>query len=184
MAKPLRIGSMIETDKPLPTTVGAMLQRYHDAGLDHAFASQIFGPDALTLLAVAGSQVPGIGLGTGVVPVYPRHPMMLAQQALTVQMATGNRLLLGIGLSHQVVVEGMWGMSFDRPAAYMREYLAALMPLLRGETVRCEGERVTTNAFAPLDIADVERARPCWWPPWPTPCSSWPAGSPTAPSPG
>jgi 5,10-methylenetetrahydromethanopterin reductase len=155
MAKPLRIGSMLETDKPLPDVV-AVLERYREAGLDHAFASQIFGPDALTLLAVAGSQVPGIGLGTGVVPVYPRHPMMLAQQALTVQMATDNRLLLGIGLSHQVVVENMWGMSFERPAAYMREYLTALMPLLRGETVRCEGERVTTNAFAPLDIANVE----------------------------
>ncbi len=155
MAKPLRIGSMIETDKPLADVV-ALLQRYREAGLDHAFASQIFGPDALTLLAVAGSQVPGIGLGTGVVPVYPRHPMMLAQQALTVQMATDNRLLLGIGLSHQVVVENMWGMSYERPAAYMREYLMALMPLLRGETVRCEGERVTTNAFAPLDIANVE----------------------------
>ncbi|MFZ0249220.1 MAG: TIGR03564 family F420-dependent LLM class oxidoreductase [Acidimicrobiales bacterium] len=155
MAKPLRIGSMVETDKPLSDTV-AQLQLYQEAGLDNAFASQIFGPDALTLLAVAGSQVPGIDLGTGVVPVYPRHPMMLAQQALTVQLATGNRLLLGIGLSHQVVVEGMWGMSFERPAAYMKEYLAALMPLLHGETVRMEGERLTTNAFAPLDITGVE----------------------------
>jgi 5,10-methylenetetrahydromethanopterin reductase len=155
MAKPLRIGSMVETDKPLSDTV-ALLRSYHEAGLDHAFASQIFGPDALTLLAVAGSQVPGIHLGTGVVPVYPRHPMMLAQQALTVQLATGNRLLLGIGLSHQIVVEGMWGMSFERPAAYMKEYLASLMPLLHGETVRVEGERVTTNAFAPLDITGVE----------------------------
>jgi F420-dependent oxidoreductase-like protein len=155
MAKPLRIGSMIEVDKPLPDIV-ALLQRYREAGLDHAFASQIFGPDALTLLAVAGSQVPDIGLGTGVVPVYPRHPMMLAQQALTVQAATGNRLLLGIGLSHQVVVEGMWGLSYERPAAYMREYLGSLMPLLHGETVRCEGERVTTNAFAPIEIMGVE----------------------------
>jgi F420-dependent oxidoreductase-like protein len=155
MAGPLRIGSMIDVDKPLSETV-ADLQRYRDAGLDHAFASQIFGPDALTLLAVAGSQVPGIGLGTGVVPVYPRHPMMLAQQALTVQAATGNRLLLGIGLSHQVVVEGMWGMSYDRPAAYMREYLMSLMPLLHGETVRWEGERVTTNAFAPVAVAGAE----------------------------
>jgi F420-dependent oxidoreductase-like protein len=155
MTKPLRIGSMIEVDKPLSDVV-ALLRRYREAGLDHAFAAQIFGPDALTLLAVAGSQVPGIGLGTGVVPVYPRHPMMLAQQALTVQAATGNRLLLGIGLSHQVVVEGMWGLSFDRPATYMKEYLAALMPLLHGEAVRSTGERVTTNAFAPLDIADVE----------------------------
>jgi 5,10-methylenetetrahydromethanopterin reductase len=155
MAKPLRIGSMLETDQPLADTV-AVLKRYREAGFDHAFASQIFGPDALTLLAVAGAQVPGIGLGTGVVPVYPRHPMMLAQQALTVQLATDNRLLLGIGLSHQVVVENMWGMSFERPAAYMREYLAALMPLLHGEAVHCDGERVTTHAFTPLDIADVE----------------------------
>jgi 5,10-methylenetetrahydromethanopterin reductase len=155
MAKPLRIGSMLETDKPLADIV-AVLERSREAGLDHAFASQIFGPDALTLLAVAGAQVPGIGLGTGVVPVYPRHPMMLAQQALTVQMATDNRLLLGIGLSHQVVVENMWGMSFERPAAYMREYLTALMPLLHGEAVHSDGERVTTHAFTPLEIAHVE----------------------------
>src|ERR1700727_3154415 len=122
MAKPLRIGSMLETDKPLPEVL-AVLERCREVGLDHAFASQIFGPDALTLLAVAGSQVPRINLGTSVVPIYPRHPMMLAQQALTVQAATDNRLILGIGLSHQVVVEGMWGMSFDKPYAYMREYL-------------------------------------------------------------
>src|SRR6202167_5603720 len=155
MAKPLRIGSMIETDRPLADVV-AVLEQYREAGLDHAFASQIFGPDALTLLAAAGSRVPGIGLGTGVVPVYPRHPMMLAQQALTVQMATDTRLLLGIGLSHQVVVENMWGMSFERPAAYMREYVEALMPLLHGEAVHSDGERVTTHAFTPLDIAHVE----------------------------
>src|SRR5580658_11284909 len=151
MAKPVRIGSMLETDQPLADTV-AVLKRYREAGFDHAFASQIFGPDALTLLAVAGAQVPGIGLGTGVVPVYPRHPMMLAQQALTVQWATANRLLLGIGLSHQVVVENMWGMSFDKPASYMKEYLASLMPLLHGETVSSVGERVTTNAFQAIEI--------------------------------
>jgi len=91
-----------------------------------------------------------------VVPVYPRHPMMLAQQALTVQCVTDNRLILGIGLSHQIVVEGMWGLSFDRPAAYMKEYLASLMPLLRGETVTSPGERVTTNAFAPISIPGAE----------------------------
>jgi 5,10-methylenetetrahydromethanopterin reductase len=154
MAKPLRIGSMIDVDKSLPDTV-AQLRQLADAGFAHAFASQIFGPDALTLLAAAGAQVPGIELGTGVVPVYPRHPMMLAQQALTVQLATGNRLILGIGLSHQVVVEGMWGISFEKPARYMKEYLAVLMPLLHGETVTVAGERITANTFAPIDVHDV-----------------------------
>ena len=154
MAKPLRIGSLIDVDRSLADTV-AQLRRFAEAGFDHAFAIQIFGPDALTLLAAAGAQVPAIGLGTGVVPVYPRHPMMLAQQALTVQLATANRLILGIGLSHQVVVEGMWGISFDKPARYMKEYLEILLPLLHGETVSVAGERLTTHTFAPLDVRDV-----------------------------
>jgi F420-dependent oxidoreductase-like protein len=149
MAKPLRIGSLIDLDRSLPDTV-AQLRRFADAGLDHAFAVQIFGPDSLTLLAAAGAQVPGIELGTGVVPIQPRHPTVLAQQALTVQWATGNRLILGIGVSHQVVVEGMWGMSFEAPARYMREYLTVLMPLLRGETVSEAGERVTARTFQPI----------------------------------
>ena len=152
MGKPLRIGTLIDVDRPVPDVVN-QLRRLREAGFDHAFAVQIFGPDALTLLAAAGPQVPGIGLGTGVVPVYPRHPMMLAQQALTVQAATDNRLLLGIGLSHQVVVEGAWGMSFAKPGSYMREYLASLMPMLRGETVNSRGEQVTTNAFMPITVA-------------------------------
>ncbi len=151
MAKQLRIGGLLDVDQPLPRIV-EQLQRFEEAGFDHAFASQIFGPDTLTLLAVAGAQVPRIYLGTGVVPIYPRHPMMLAQQALTVQAATDNRLILGIGLSHQVVVEGMWGMSFDKPYSYMKEYLDSLMPMLRGETVSSAGERVTTNAFQPVGV--------------------------------
>lgn len=154
MATKLRIGGLLDVDQPLPRIV-AQLQRFEEAGLAHAFSSQIFGPDALTMLAVAGSQVPRIELGTGVVPVYPRHPMMLAQQALTVQAATDNRLLLGIGLSHQVVVEGMWGMSFDKPYSYMKEYLSALMPLLRGETVSFAGERITCNAYQPVGMREV-----------------------------
>ena len=157
MAKPLRIGMLLDVDKPFDATV-SQLRDFADAGFDHAFAVQIFGPDALTWLAAAGTQVPGIGLGTGVVPVHPRHPMMLAQQALTVQAATDDRLLLGIGLSHQIVVEGMWGLSYEKPASYMREYLASLMPLLHGEAPQSTGERVTTNAFAPLDIRGTDRA--------------------------
>ena len=154
MATPIRIGGLLEANKSFTDTV-AQLRQLADAGLAHAFLSQIFDHDALTMLAAAGAQVPGIGLGTGVVPVYPRHPMVLAQQALTVQSATDNRLLLGIGLSHQVVVEGIWGYSYERPARYMKEYLASLLPLLRGEVVHSSGEVVTTNAFMPIGIPDV-----------------------------
>ena len=68
--------------------------------------------------------MPRIELGTAVVPTYPRHPMVLAGQALTASAASGGRLTLGIGLSHQLVIEGMWGYSFDKPVRHMREYLA------------------------------------------------------------
>lgn len=115
----------------------------HEAGLHSAWSSQIFGLDALTALAVAGREVPDIAIGTGVVPTYPRHPMMLAAQARTVQQASGGRLHLGIGLSHQVVIEGMLGMSFDRPLRHMREYLSILVPLCDGEPSNFAGETLT-----------------------------------------
>ena len=77
-------------------------------GFASYWAPQIFGHDALTALAIIGREVPRIEIGTSVVPTYPRHPMMMAQQALTVNAAASGRLCLGIGLSHQMVVEGMW----------------------------------------------------------------------------
>jgi F420-dependent oxidoreductase-like protein len=89
--------------------------------------------------------VPDIELGTGVIPTYPRHPMMLAGQALTVQSAIGDRLALGIGLSHQIVIEAMFGYSFAKPVRHMKEYLSILRPLLHGEAVSFRGETVSAN---------------------------------------
>ena len=83
--------------------------------------------------------MPGIELGTAVVPTYPRHPAVLAQQALTAALALGGRLALGIGLSHQIVIEDMYGYSFDKPARHMREYLSVLLPLLDGEPAAFDG---------------------------------------------
>lgn len=117
----------------------------HDDGFASWWVPQIFGFEALTVLAVVGREVPDIGLGTAVVPTYPRHPATMAQEALTVQAATGDRLTLGIGLSHQIVVEAMFGMSFERPARHMADYLAILLPLLRGETVAHEGDALSSS---------------------------------------
>jgi F420-dependent oxidoreductase-like protein len=117
---------------------------------------QIFAMDAITTLAVVGREVPRIELGTAVVPTYPRHPMMLAQQALTTQAACDGRFVLGIGLSHQIVIENMFGMSFEKPARHMREYLSILVPLIRGGTVGYDGE--TLRAHGTVSVADAE---PC-----------------------
>ncbi len=120
-------------------------------GFGSVWMPHIFGLDALTTLAVIGAQVPRIELGTGVVPIHPRHPGALAQQALTVQSASNGRLTLGIGLSHAPVIENMFGLAYDRPASYMAEYLAAIAPLLRGEQTDVETDRLTTHLQ--LDVA-------------------------------
>ncbi len=88
------------------------------------------GYDALTLLALAGAQTSRIELGVGVVPTYPRHPVALAQQALTTAAASQGRFVLGIGPSHRPGIEGSFGLSYDRPALHTREYLSVLRPLM------------------------------------------------------
>ncbi|WP_030171778.1 LLM class F420-dependent oxidoreductase [Spirillospora albida] len=113
-----------------------------DDGFPSAWLSNIFGIEALTALAVAGAGVPGIELGTAVVPTYPRHPAVMAQQARTTALALEGRLTLGIGLSHKVVIEDMYGYDFGRPLRHMREYLEVLVPLLAGEPVSFTGETV------------------------------------------
>jgi 5,10-methylenetetrahydromethanopterin reductase len=145
----MRLGTSIDTDQPIDDVI-ASARAAKDAGFSSVWSSQIFGADALTVLAVVAREVAGIEIGTGVIPVHPRHPQVLAQQALTVQAISGGRLTLGIGLSHQVVVEGMWGYSFDTPATYMREYLEALVPMLHGEVVTVHGERVHAVTIGPV----------------------------------
>ena len=106
----------------------------------------IFGHDALTALAIVGTQVPRIELGTAVVPTFPRHPHAIAQQAHTVAAASGGRFTLGIGLSHKIVIENMFGMSYDKPIRHLREYLSVLMPLSRNEFANFEGQMYKVHA--------------------------------------
>jgi F420-dependent oxidoreductase-like protein len=142
-----------------PASIDAAVEQAREAagqGFTGYWVSQIFGFDALSVLAVVGREVPGIQVGTGVVPTYPRHPMMLAQQALTVNVAAGGRLVLGIGLSHQVVIESMYGLSFDKPVRHMREYLSILMPLIETGSVSFTGETLSANA-----TINVPGSSPC-----------------------
>lgn len=115
-------------------------------GFASYWVPQAFGPDSLTCIAVAGQECAPMRIGTAVIPTYPRHPQMLAQQALTVNDAIGGRLVLGIGPSHKPVIEGQWGMSFDKPIRHLREYLEILMPLLDAQRADVSGEVLTCRA--------------------------------------
>ena len=110
------------------------------------WAPHIFGLDTMTALAVVGTKVPRIELGTAVVPTYPRHPHAIAQQAHTVAAASDNRFTLGIGLSHKIVIENMFGLSYDKPVRHLREYLKVLMPLSRNEMANFDGEMYRVHA--------------------------------------
>ena len=117
----------------------------NDLGYATFWTPQIFNLDALTALAVVAESVDDIRLGTSVTPTYPRHPMMLAQQALTVNQVANGRLDLGIGLSHKPVVEGMWGISFDAPVGHMSDYLRILMALLHEGNISHSGKHITSR---------------------------------------
>jgi F420-dependent oxidoreductase-like protein len=129
------------------STVEQLVQQVVDEendGFDCAWFGQIFGADSMTVMAIAGTRTSRIELGTAVIPTYTRHPWALAQQAMTVRAAAGGRFTLGIGPSHQVVVETMWGMSYEKPAKHVREYLNVLLPLVREGKVAHKGEQYST----------------------------------------
>jgi F420-dependent oxidoreductase-like protein len=130
------------------------VKRAADQGFVSAWFSNISGLDALTIAGIAGREVPGIDVGTSVVPTFPRHPFVMAQQAMTANDACGGRLVLGIGLSHQIVIESMLGLSYDRPARHMNEYLQVLMPLLREGAVKHKGEVYRTQNTLDLPRPD------------------------------
>ncbi len=144
----MRIGLMLG-DIIGPSTVQEQVQQAVDAendGFDTAWFGQLFGIDALTIAALAGAATSRIEIGTGVIPTFPRHPYVMAQQALTVQGAANNRFVLGVGLSHEIVIEAMYGLSYAHPARHMREYLSVLLPLIREGRAGFQGELYRTNA--------------------------------------
>jgi F420-dependent oxidoreductase-like protein len=104
-----------------------------------------YDPDLLTILAVALHEVDTIEVGSGVVPIQVQHPTSLAQRALTLNAIAGGRFSLGVGMSHKMVTEQMWGISYEKPLRRMREYLDGLLPLLAGQPADAEGETVTTR---------------------------------------
>src|SRR5215510_7501097 len=139
----MRIGMMIGEgagECPHLDEIIARAQRIEAAGLSTGWMANIFAYDAISLLGIVGRETKRIELGTAVVPTYPRHPVVMAQQALTAQAASDGRFTLGIGLSHQVVIEKMFGLSYARRISHMQEYLSVLKPLLRGEAVKYKGE--------------------------------------------
>lgn len=154
----MRIGingsSLIALGRPTSEIVDHAVAAEAD-GFATYWVAQLAVPDALTVLAVVGGATSTIELGTAVVATWPRHPLMLAAQALTVSELTQGRLILGIGLAHKSSIEGSLKIPFATPAKHMREYLDVLLPALNDRAVDATGSiwsGAAENVGGPPDV--------------------------------
>jgi F420-dependent oxidoreductase-like protein len=147
----MRIGLTVPTpgENPDLETLLVAMERADALGLHSVWMPNVSsrGFDAATALALGGPRTRRVELGTFVVPTFTRHPVVMAQQALSAQAATGGRFVLGIGLSHRVSMEGQLGFDFSRPIRHMREYLTCLAALFSGQSVDFTGEEFRIRNF-------------------------------------
>ena len=124
------------------------------AGFTSIWVSQVPGDfDAFTAITLMGQATERIDLGTAIVPIQTRHPIAMAQETLSNQAVCEGRFTLGLGTSHHWIIEDMLGLSYERPAHQMRNYLEVLNAALRGPgsvDVENDGYRV----HSPIDVTD------------------------------
>lgn len=155
----MRIGLMVGSDRERPRAdrLAGLLSdavAAESAGFHSFWFPQVPGYlDALTAVALIGAATSSIEVGTAVVPIQTRHPVVLAQQALTTQVACAGRFALGIGPSHDWIIQGQLGLSYDRPVALLRDYLDVLLAGFSGPgTVDVENTAFTVHS--PVDVTD------------------------------
>lgn len=154
----MKMGLMLAThewdDRSLQGTLD-YAQRADQMGFDTVYVPNVLGHDALTVMTLIAQMTTRIHINSAVVPIQTRHPMTMAQQILTMAAATPGRISLGIGLSHKMFIEPFMGMSYDKPAQRMEEYLNLLMPLLADGKAQSEGE-----FYSGTPMVDVQEAEP------------------------
>lgn len=152
MTGKLAVSAWAGADLRTVDDVVAAVERMEGAGFDGVWLPQTLSVDALTALAVAAREVPRIRVGTAVVPIQGRHPIPMAQQALTVAQAAGpGRFTLGIGVTHAPVSEGFYGIPYSRVVSLCREQLEVLAALL-GPDRQSDHTGAHLTARAPVTV--------------------------------
>jgi probable F420-dependent oxidoreductase len=126
------IGAFISAGRSLD----AALERARladELGFDSVYTTHIAGRDSLSVLMAYASVTERVRLGTGVAPIFSRTPVAMAQTAATIDEFSGRRMVLGIGVSHQVTVENWYGAEISKPVTQMREYAGIVRAIFRGE---------------------------------------------------
>ncbi|WP_141208744.1 TIGR03564 family F420-dependent LLM class oxidoreductase [Streptomyces griseorubiginosus] len=146
-----------------PNQVDATVQLAQEAaaaGLRSAWFGQTFGADSPQLAAIVGREVPGLQVGTSAIPVFGRHPLVVAGQAQTAQAATHGRYHLGLALGTKLVTETGFGLPFERPIARLREFLTALRQVTETGRADFQGELLTARTPVPARVPGAEGGVP------------------------
>lgn len=155
----MRIGLMVGSDRERPRAdrLAGLLSdavAAESAGFHSFWFPQVPGYlDALTAVALIGAATSSIEVGTAVVPIQTRHPLILAPQALTTQAACAGRFTLGIGPSHDWIIQGQLGLSYDRPVALLRDHLDVLLACCAGPGM-VDVDNATFTVHSPVDVTD------------------------------
>jgi F420-dependent oxidoreductase-like protein len=156
----MRIGLMVGSDKERPRgeRMSGLLED-GKAAEDDGFASfwipQVPGYlDAMTAVALLGQATERIEIGTAVVPIQTRHPLIMAQQALTTQIACAGRFTLGLGPSHHWIISDQLGLPYDKPARLVRDYLDVLNAASAGPGA-VDVDNDSYHVHSPLDVTDA-----------------------------
>lgn len=129
-------------------------RRAHELGVKKVWLAQQLNYDAISLAALVGAAVPGLGVGTSVVPINPRHPLIVAQLAQTAQAATHGNFSLGLGLGARVIERPAFGGDWPRVIARLREHLTILRSVIDTASVDFHGSEISASSTAwPVQVA-------------------------------
>ncbi|MGN5381873.1 TIGR03564 family F420-dependent LLM class oxidoreductase [Streptomyces lasalocidi] len=155
----MTIGAAFSLQNPIDTVV-RQAREAHEAGVRSAWFGQTFAYDSPTLAAIVGRDVPGLQVGTAAIPVFGRHPLIVASQAQTAQAATGGRYHLGLALGTRHLTETGFGIPYERPVARLREFLTALRALVETGSADFHGELLTATTPLPATVPGVDAPVP------------------------
>jgi alkanesulfonate monooxygenase SsuD/methylene tetrahydromethanopterin reductase-like flavin-dependent oxidoreductase (luciferase family) len=132
--------------KPTAATMLQTIAQAEAAGVPAVWLTTGAGPDGLTVLAAAAATTRSVRMGTAIVPTFPRHPLVVAQQTADIAQLAPGRFVLGLGPSHATVMEGRYGIPYRQPLGHLREFVAVVKGLLTGAQTDFDGKHFKVHA--------------------------------------
>jgi F420-dependent oxidoreductase-like protein len=131
-------------------------RRAYELGVRQIWLAQQFDHDAIALAGLIGAAVPGLGVGTSVVPINPRHPLVVASLAQTAQAASHGNFSLGLGLGAHAVERQAFGTAWPNTIQRLREHLTILRSIFDKGTVDFHGDELSAGPEWPVTVAGAE----------------------------